>query len=146
MRAKAERGEAIEPMFVPVKVTITIDNQYDILNEQITHNVVGLVEGSDPALKNTYVLFGAHLDHIGYSQTGTGRGAATNACRQRSAAAQAAVLAAGKTVQRPTPAPGAAESAVPARIGRTSMKGATPAHPGLLVRWAGWSAAVMSTQ
>jgi hypothetical protein len=102
LRARAERGEAIEPMSLPVKVTITIDNQYEVLSEQITHNVVGLVEGTDPVLKNTYVLFGAHLDHVGYSQTGAGRGGATNACRQRSPAAQAAVVAAGKTVQRPT--------------------------------------------
>ena len=38
----------------------------------ITRNVVGLLEGSDPKLKDTYVMFGAHLDHIGYSQTGGG--------------------------------------------------------------------------
>jgi hypothetical protein len=102
IRAKAEKGEPIEPMSVPAKVTISIDNQYEVLSEQITHNVVGFVEGSDPALKSTYVLFGAHLDHIGYSQNGTGRGAASNACRQRSPVAQAAVVAGGKTVQRPT--------------------------------------------
>ena len=29
------------------------------------HNVVGIVRGRDPALRNTYVAFGAHLDHIG---------------------------------------------------------------------------------
>lgn len=28
-------------------------------------NVVGRLEGSDPALKDTYVVFSAHLDHIG---------------------------------------------------------------------------------
>ncbi len=26
------------------------------------------MEGSDPALKNTYVAFGAHYDHVGYNQ------------------------------------------------------------------------------
>jgi hypothetical protein len=102
LRAKAERGEAIEPMTVPAKITITIDNQFDVISQQITHNVVGVVEGTDPVLKNSYVLVGAHLDHVGYSQTGTGRGAGSNACRRRSATAQAAVVAAGKTVQRPT--------------------------------------------
>jgi hypothetical protein len=113
IRAKAEKGEPIEPMSVPAKVTITIENQYEVLSEQITHNVVGVVEGSDPALKNTYVLFGAHLDHVGYSQNGTGRGAGSNACRQRSPAAQAAVVAAGKTVQRPTPGRGQGGAAAP---------------------------------
>lgn len=29
------------------------------------YNVVGVVRGADPALRSTYVAFGAHLDHIG---------------------------------------------------------------------------------
>jgi hypothetical protein len=66
-----------------------------------------MIEGTDPTLKDTYVLFGAHLDHIGYNQAGNGRGGAPDACRRRSPAAQAAVVAGGKTVQRPNPAPGA---------------------------------------
>lgn len=28
-------------------------------------NVVGVLEGSDPVLKNTYVVYSAHLDHVG---------------------------------------------------------------------------------
>lgn len=31
-------------------------------------NVVGLVEGSDPLLKNEYVVFTAHLDHLGIAK------------------------------------------------------------------------------
>ncbi|HUP89173.1 MAG TPA: M20/M25/M40 family metallo-hydrolase [Longimicrobiales bacterium] len=30
-------------------------------------NVVGILEGSDPVLKDTYVVFSAHMDHIGVS-------------------------------------------------------------------------------
>ena len=30
-----------------------------------TENVVGIIEGSDPVLKNEYVVFSAHLDHVG---------------------------------------------------------------------------------
>lgn len=33
-------------------------------------NVVGIVEGSDPVLKNEYVVVGAHFDHVGIGQTG----------------------------------------------------------------------------
>ena len=99
--AAARRGEAIAPITVSAKVTINIDNTFTVLNEQISHNVVGVVEGTDPVLKETYVMFGSHLDHVGYSQTGAGRGGTTDACRRRSPAAQAAVLAAGKVVQRP---------------------------------------------
>ncbi len=29
------------------------------------YNVVGIVRGSDPAMRNTYVAYGAHYDHIG---------------------------------------------------------------------------------
>jgi hypothetical protein len=67
-----------------------------------------MVEGSDPALKSTYVIFGAHLDHIGYSQTGGGAQPTPSSCRQRSAAAQAALIAAGKVVQNPGRRGGAA--------------------------------------
>jgi Zn-dependent M28 family amino/carboxypeptidase len=35
-----------------------------------TENVVGIIEGSDPVLKNEYVIFSAHLDHIGFSVAG----------------------------------------------------------------------------
>lgn len=37
--------------------------------EAKTMNVVALLEGSDPVLKNEYVVIGAHLDHVG-SQAG----------------------------------------------------------------------------
>jgi peptidase M28-like protein len=81
VRTKAERGEQIAGFVVPAKITINIDNQYEVISTQMTKNVVGMVEGSDPKLKETYVFFGAHLDHTGYRQSATagrggGRGAA----------------------------------------------------------------------
>jgi hypothetical protein len=96
--AAARRGDLVAPLTLPAKVTINIDNTFVVINEQISHNVVGMIEGTDPVLKDTYVMFGAHLDHIGYSQTGNGRGGGTEGCRRRSPVAQAAVVAAGKTV------------------------------------------------
>jgi len=99
--ARAQKGEPLAPFSWPVNLTITIDNTYEVVTEQLTRNVVGMVEGSDPTLKDTYVLFGAHLDHIGYSQTGNGAQPTPTSCRQRSDAAQAAVRAAGRTVQNP---------------------------------------------
>jgi hypothetical protein len=36
-----------------------------------TQNVVGILEGSDPVLKNEYVLLTAHYDHIGARRTAT---------------------------------------------------------------------------
>lgn len=41
------------------------------LNELKTQNVVGILEGSDPVLKNEYVLLMAHYDHIGARRTAT---------------------------------------------------------------------------
>lgn len=32
-------------------------------------NVVGILEGSDPSLKNEYVVYSAHSDHIGFAKT-----------------------------------------------------------------------------
>ena len=34
-------------------------------DEVYSQNVVGILEGSDPVLKNEYVAFGAHYDHVG---------------------------------------------------------------------------------
>ena len=51
-----------------VKLTFNVDVDYQVVRTQLTHNVVGIVEGSDPALKNTYVAFGAHYDHVGYAE------------------------------------------------------------------------------
>ncbi|MBI3712652.1 MAG: M20/M25/M40 family metallo-hydrolase [Burkholderiales bacterium] len=38
----------------------------------IVRNVVGLLRGSDPVLKDTYVLVTAHYDHIGMKSSGDG--------------------------------------------------------------------------
>ena len=35
------------------------------LSGRTTHNIVAMIEGSDPVLKNEYVVLGAHLDHAG---------------------------------------------------------------------------------
>ena len=68
LKARASRGEPCAPFTVPgVKVTVNVDNTYEPVTTQLTRNVVGMVEGSDPKLKDTYVLFGAHLDHVGYA-------------------------------------------------------------------------------
>jgi hypothetical protein len=70
LKARAEKGEALPPVTLSnVKVTINIDNTFDVLSTQLTKNVVGMVEGSDPKLKDSYVMFGAHLDHVGYRTT-----------------------------------------------------------------------------
>jgi len=100
IKAAAGRGDALPMVSLSnVRVSFTIDNSYEVVSSQFTKNVVGLVEGTDPVLKNTYVLFGAHLDHIGYSQTGMANGPNPGSCRQRGPDALEALEKAGKTPQ-----------------------------------------------
>ena len=58
-----------------VTITFNIDATYDVVRTQLTQNVIGIVEGSDPRLKNTYVAAGAHYDHVGSADAGPGGGA-----------------------------------------------------------------------
>jgi len=51
-----------------VKITFNVDADYTVVRTRLTHNVVGIVEGSDPQLKDTYVAYGAHYDHVGYTE------------------------------------------------------------------------------
>ncbi len=44
-----------------------------------TANVVALIEGSDPILKNEFITLGAHLDHLGIQQSEVMNGADDNA-------------------------------------------------------------------
>jgi Zn-dependent M28 family amino/carboxypeptidase len=44
----------------------------EIKDTQYTRNVVAIVPGTDKDLKNEYVAFGAHIDHVGMRPTGTG--------------------------------------------------------------------------
>ncbi len=43
-----------------------------VRNEVPAYNVVGMLEGSDPVLKNEYVVIGAHYDHLGRGGEGSG--------------------------------------------------------------------------
>jgi len=43
-------------------ISVSYTSSYRITE---SHNVIGLIQGSDPKLKNEYVVHSAHLDHIG---------------------------------------------------------------------------------
>jgi Zn-dependent M28 family amino/carboxypeptidase len=43
------------------------------------YNVAAVVEGSDPVLKNEYIIYSAHADHVGESVKGINQGADDNA-------------------------------------------------------------------
>jgi hypothetical protein len=68
-------GQAALPSFplAGVSLTFHIDADYQVVRTQLTHNGVGLVEGTDTQLKSTYVAFGAHYDHVGYAESDPAR-------------------------------------------------------------------------
>ena len=69
LKAMAERQEPLPRIDLSgVTATITVDAEYDLVQTRLSRNVVGLVRGADPALRDTYVLLGAHYDHAGYQQ------------------------------------------------------------------------------
>ncbi len=55
-------------LFKNCKVELTTE-----INEikKTSWNVAGYIEGSDPVLKNEYVVIGAHFDHLGMGETGS---------------------------------------------------------------------------
>jgi hypothetical protein len=69
LKTKSQQQEDL-PIFTLKGVTLTfhLDADYQVVNTRYTRNVVGIVEGSDAMLKNTYVALGAHYDHVGYTQ------------------------------------------------------------------------------
>jgi len=58
----ADRGKQL-PRF-PLRARLRV-TEHMKLSDGESQNVVGILPGSDPALKNEYVVFGAHLDHLG---------------------------------------------------------------------------------
>lgn len=51
-----------------VSITFDVDHEYSVVRTQFSQNIVGVVEGSDPRLRNTFVAVGAHYDHVGYAE------------------------------------------------------------------------------
>jgi hypothetical protein len=77
LKQRASSQEALAPFVLKnVRLTFNVDADYEVVRTRYTRNVVGIVEGSDAALKSTYVLYGAHYDHTGYREGGPREGGA----------------------------------------------------------------------
>lgn len=64
---KADRNEiASHPL--PLKASLKVDVKRV---EKVTANIIGMIEGTDPVLKNEYVIVGAHMDHLGLGGFGS---------------------------------------------------------------------------
>jgi hypothetical protein len=91
-------------------ITLTFRAQRRVLSSATAPNVIGILDGSDPTLKNEYIFFTAHMDHVGVAS------ARNPACRARGgdsicngadddASGSAAVMALAQAFSRLAPPP-----------------------------------------
>lgn len=59
--------QTLKPASRVLGKTMTLANNTQHHPEGIGANVIGVLPGSDPALKDEYIVLGAHLDHLGYN-------------------------------------------------------------------------------
>ena len=64
LRAKAAR-RGFKPVNTGLKVRLNLKSEFKTFDSP---NVVGIVEGSDSKLKNEYVIYTAHWDHLGIGE------------------------------------------------------------------------------
>ncbi len=66
---KAALSKDFKPVPLNAKANMTVRNT---IREIDSNNVIGKIEGSDPTLKNEYVIYTAHWDHLGRDPKLTG--------------------------------------------------------------------------
>ncbi len=73
LKARAERRESLPSVDLrDVRISFNLQPDYEVVQTRLSRNVVARVLGADAALRETYVVFGAHYDHIGYAETSGG--------------------------------------------------------------------------
>ncbi len=56
-----------------IDIDVIIEANIDIQQKRVnTYNILGMIEGSDPELKDEYIIVGAHYDHLGMGGPGSG--------------------------------------------------------------------------
>lgn len=60
---------SLEPASFPTGKTFTVRTKTAHHPEGVGLNVIGMIEGSDPKLRDEAVILGAHIDHLGYCWT-----------------------------------------------------------------------------
>ncbi len=56
--------DASQPSSVPLGIEVTLSRK-TTLDQLSSPNVIGVIRGTDPELSNEYVVYTAHLDHVG---------------------------------------------------------------------------------
>lgn len=70
-RKKATQGQS---QAFPLAITVRAKTQTDLADGLIGENIVGMLPGSDPKLKDEYVVYVSHLDHLGVTKPVKGAG------------------------------------------------------------------------
>lgn len=60
----------IQPL--PAGIVVSFYAPIKVYSQTTVPNVVGMLEGSDPLLKDEYVVYSAHMDHVGTAGDGVG--------------------------------------------------------------------------
>jgi aminopeptidase YwaD len=69
--AADSRKAAASQIRLPLKGK-TLNITTDVVREEVpAYNVIGVLEGSDPVLKNEHIIIGAHYDHLGRGGEGS---------------------------------------------------------------------------
>lgn len=66
MTAAEAEGGTVPSFELPLRVSLAQRSRHDSV---VSANVLGMIEGSDPVLKNEVIVITAHLDHIGITTT-----------------------------------------------------------------------------
>lgn len=57
-----------KPQAFPLNVSVRARTQTDLSDGLVGENIVGLLPGTDPTLKDEYVVYVSHLDHLGITR------------------------------------------------------------------------------
>ncbi len=79
------------------KLSYSIENDGKKEKTLVTQNVVGVLEGTDPKLKDEYVMYSAHYDHVGIGKPDTAGDSIYNGARDN-AIGTTAVLSMAKNI------------------------------------------------
>ena len=87
------------------KIKLTLQSGPSMNRAFLSHNVIGVIEGSDPQLKEEYLLLTAHFDHVGTGKNGGGQFSAEdsifNGARDNACGTTALLTAANALAQKP---------------------------------------------
>lgn len=97
---ESARSKSFTPVPLGVKTSLAFENT---LNRSSTANVYGVLKGSDPQLRDEYVIYTAHFDHLGIGEPNAAGDTIYNGAMDN-ASGVAQLLAIGKAFKAlPTP-------------------------------------------